>query len=672
MKASETRFARVVEGTNQYMVPHYQRPYTWAERHWKQLWSDITDILDESAAATDEHPSRQHFIGSLVTAQGQSVPEGVSKWILIDGQQRMTTLLILLVALRDHAKTTGLERLAAQIQNLYLTNPYQDGLDRYKLLPTADSTSTGGDRAAFVALVDEAQPHDCSIVRAYRFFRQRLALRDAPEPEQLRQALVGNLVLVSIVLDRTDNPYLVFESLNATGEKLTQADLIRNYFFMRLPVDQHPAIYAERWRPIEDSIGSANTPEFFRHYLTRLGSVVKVSDVYFELKRKIEDKPPNEVRSLLDELKEHATVYSRFLEPSREPDEDLRAGLVALNRLEATVAYPFLLNVYDAYRARRIERRDFLDILGALENFIIRRYVCRAPRSELNKIFPVLYRNAQNHSSLAVGVREVLATRGYPSDALFAKELRESQLYGAGERRERTKFILERLERAHGHKEAAVLDSLTIEHVMPQTLTDWWTEHLGDECSDTHSTLLHSIGNLTLTGMNSEMSNLPFPEKQRVLRSSALQLNRYFESCSRWGEVEIEARAQQLAERALSIWPHLSPSGETAPFLADVTGRTPRTVTLYGRVLEVSTWQAVLAVTLTEVALLGSDLVEQIAAEIPRYISRSDSQMRTPRRLCDGYWYESHLNAKQIANVCRQATQIAGMSSRDWVVDVTD
>jgi len=247
MKASETKLAKIIEGTNQYMVPHYQRPYTWGSKEWKTLWADLVDLAEqESPAGLDPGPPsipRQHFMGSVVTAPGRSVPEGVSKWVLIDGQQRLTTLLILLAALRDHARANNRERLGSQIHDLYLTNQYQDGVDLYKLLPTADTTESGGDRAAFLAIIDGKSPAPGNIQRAYQFFRDRFASATAPDPDRVKQIVVGGLILVSIVLDRDDNPYLVFESLNATGQQLTQADLIRNYFFMRLRLEHHDDIY---------------------------------------------------------------------------------------------------------------------------------------------------------------------------------------------------------------------------------------------------------------------------------------------------------------------------------------------------------------------------------------------------------------------------------------------
>jgi uncharacterized protein with ParB-like and HNH nuclease domain len=672
MKASETKLSKIIEGTNQYLVPHYQRPYTWTQKEWKTLWSDLVELAEQPEDASAA--PRQHFLGSIVTAPGRSVPEGVSKWVLIDGQQRLTTLLVLLAAIRDHARETGKERLGNQIQDLYLTNQYQEGIDFYKLLPTKGIDAAAGDRGDFLAIVDGKAPQAASsrIHNAYRFFRDRLAQANAPDADRLRQILIGNLLLVSIVLDRDDNPYLVFESLNAKGQQLSQADLIRNYFFMRIRLDLHDQIYAERWRPLEDRLGQENTTEFIRHYLMMDGGVIKLSELYFGLKTRLDDASEQEVLRVLDEFHETSEYYARLLRPEYESNSRIRVGIQHLNRLESTVTYPFLLNVYRAFSKGQLTDNDFVDILDTLENFLLRRYVCRTIRAELNKIFPVLFKNAQNYSSVPVGIREVLAGRNYPNDDDFRESLATSILYGTGERRERAKFILERIEESFAHKEKVPFPALSVEHVMPQTLTQWWQTHLGEEADDVHDSLLHTLGNLTLTGNNSELSNLSFPEKQRILADSHLELNREISARSQWTATEIRERATELSDRAITIWPDLDVHRNVKRRVTGkVTGSTPRRLMVYGREFDVSTWAAVLQVTMTEIAKLGDDVLATVTENLPRYVSREASRMRSPRQLDNGYFYEGHLNAEQIHRNCKHVAQLAGLASEEWYVEVS-
>jgi len=327
--------------------------------------------------------------------------------------------------------------------------------------------------------------------------------------------------------------------------------------------------------------------------------------------------------------------------------------------------------VYDDYNMSRISQSDFVDILDTLENFLLRRYVCRTIRAELNKLFPFLYNNAKNYSSLAQGVRDVLGSRSYPSDELFVEELTTSPLYGPGDRRERLRLILERLEESYGHRETVVSTALSIEHIMPQKLTPWWENHLGEDVAEVHETLLHTLGNLTLTGNNAELSNLEFPQKKIILRDSHLELNKGVADAPCWTRAQIERRAQELGARALLVWPNLGPARQASSrATGNVTGKTPSTVVIYERRFPVDTWQGVLQNTLTEMAELGADILEAMAETFPRSISRNDAGMRSPKQITQEWYYESHLNADQIHRFCKQVTQLAGLSADEWYVEV--
>jgi len=218
MKASETQFQRVIDATTQFLVPHFQRPYSWTQRQWKTLWDDLEELagLDAEPSSTTERP-RQHFIGSIVTMPGESVPEGITKYVLIDGQQRLATLLILLAALRDAARS-GQPRLADEIHDLYLSNRHRDGREKYKLLPTQGDGSGENDQSTFIKIIENQEcEHDQPIAKAYRFFRDHLSDIDGESLQSVKLAIVNRLLLVSIVLDPGDDPYAIFESLNAKG-----------------------------------------------------------------------------------------------------------------------------------------------------------------------------------------------------------------------------------------------------------------------------------------------------------------------------------------------------------------------------------------------------------------------------------------------------------------------
>jgi len=543
MKASETRLQPVIEGAKQYVVPLFQRPYSWDKKHWQDLWDDLVELCEESQP-------RIHFIGSIVTMPSQSVPEGVPKYVLIDGQQRLTTLLILLALIRDNAATLP-GTLANQIDHLLLFNKYQEGLDEYKLLPTQV------DRETFTRLMKrESVQGDNQIVKAYKFFEK--CLRSQPEIElnTLKKVIVGSLGLVSIILEREDNPYLIFESLNAKGRPLAQADLIRNYFFMRMHPKDQEKHYAAFWKPMQERLKDDLT-EFIRHFLMKDALIVKQGDVYLEMKDRADTLSDAELIDFLKTLCTFSGYYERLLHAEREPNPKLRERLERLNRIEVTTAYPFLLNLYHDLSGSTLSEPQALAILDVLENFVIRRFVCSVPTHSLNKLFPALYGQAKQGDSLLEGVKTVLSTKNYPRDAEFVARFTSAKLYAGGDRT-RTKLILERLEASYEHMEPVAFDTLTIEHVMPQTLNAWWREHLGDDWEDVHSTWLDTIGNLTLSGYNSPLGNADFPYKRSLYEKSHVEITRHLATAEKWDAESIRGRASFLAAHALKVWKHFA------------------------------------------------------------------------------------------------------------------
>lgn len=362
MKASETKLQRIIEGQNQFVVPLYQRPYSWEAKQWSVLWDDLYELCQE------ENP-RTHFIGSIVTYPTQSVPEGVTKYLLIDGQQRMTTAFLLLAAIRDRAKDLQLEPLAPEIEQTLLRNMFKQGNETYKLLPTQ------ADRNAFIRIMLGQPAEDGLIASAYRYFAKNMRASDAAFLEKLKRTIVNHLIVVSIVLERDDNPHLIFESLNAKGLPLSQADLIRNYFFMRIHVDEQDRLYEEYWKPMQQRLED-NLTECVRHFLMKDGANVKQGEVYFTLKDRAEQKSPSEVLAYLAEVAEYAGYYAKLLHPEVEPNVNLRERMKRLNRIEVTVAYPFLLNLYRDFSKGQLSETGFELVLDVLENFMIRRWVC--------------------------------------------------------------------------------------------------------------------------------------------------------------------------------------------------------------------------------------------------------------------------------------------------------
>lgn len=654
MKASETSLQSIIEGTKQYIVPLFQRSYSWEKQDWEILWKDIMELYAE------ENP-RSHFIGSIVTIPVASVPEGVPKYLLIDGQQRLTTIFILLAALRDKAKQSNQARLAEEINDKFLVNKYNDGPDYYKLQPSQV------DRPSFHSILNlETVTTADKITRVYQFFERKLKPGHI-DATKIKNIITGKLSIVSIVLDSDDNPYLVFESLNAKGRPLTQSDLIRNYFFMRIHVNEQERIYLQYWKPMEEVLGK-NLTEFIRHYLMRNGVNVKQNDVYFSLKELINQ---GDALTHLKELFRFAGYYERLLNPEKEEKPNLRRALQRLNKMEVNTSYPFLLNCYDDYSNQIISADEFYEVLKTIENFSIRRFVCNVPTNQLNKIFPSLYGQVQDKpGSFVSRVKSVLQTKGYPRDVEFKSRLQDVKLYGSGDRAVKAKLILETIEESYQHKEQVSMDDFSIEHIMPQTLTEDWQTYLGDDWELTHELLLHTIGNLTLTKYNSELSNLDFNSKKQLLQESHLEMNKYFQSVSEWKKEDIKQRSEHLAELALKIWPYFGDKENEQSGNTTVTGTTPTDLWILGQHFTVHSWRDVLEQTMNTIAELEPEKMEQIMQQFPRFIGRDKNKFRAIRTLKNGAFIEVNLSAKSIESFCYQALQAVELSTEDWKVEV--
>lgn len=652
MQAKETKLQDIIEGTKQYVIPLFQRTYSWTQKEWEVLWKDLVELCEM------ENP-RTHFIGSIVNMPTVSVPEGVAKYLLIDGQQRLTTIFVLLILLRNKARESQNSRFADEINNTLLVNQYKDGVDYYKLMPTQI------DRETYQNLVNgKPNEKDNQLTRAYTYFDKKLK-QVAIEPEKIKKIISTYFSVVSILLDADDNPYLVFESLNAKGRPLTQADLIRNYFFMRIHVNKQDQIYNECWHPMQTALHDDLT-EYIRHYLMKDGSIIKQGDVYYVLKDTVSTHNAIEY---LTELKKFSVFYQRLKYPASEPEPELQRHFNRLNRIEVTTAYPLLLNFYNNYDSGDINKEEFVSILQVIENYLIRRFVCNIPSNQLNKIFPSVYSAiiSKYKDNIVDGLKNVLQSKGYPKDNEFLMRFKEAKFYGGGDRAVKTKLILETIEESHEHKEQVSFENLTIEHIMPQTLSDWWKNHLGSEWEEVHELFLHTAGNLTLTAYNTELSNDHFFQKVVRLNESHLELNKYFCSLTNWTRKEIEERTDYLASVAITIWNYFG-KDSTQSGLQEVKGKTPTGLKILGQYIDAKSWRDVLEQTLNVVADLEPEKFEVVAQQFPRYVSRDNNKLRSARQLQNGYYVEVNLSAQIIQKLCYQAIATIELTTDEWEV----
>lgn len=653
MKANESIMQPMIEGTKQFVIPLFQRTYSWINPQWKQLWEDFLDVR-----FTEEHKS--HFIGSIVSMSVDSEPHEVQKYLIIDGQQRLTTLTILLTAIRDIARKNNELELAAEIHESLLVNKFKSGEGYYKLLPTQV------DREVYKSLIDSKVVTDdnSNIFQAYLYFTNKINKAEI-DLSELKSILTNKLSIVSIVLASDDNPYLVFESLNAKGRPLTQADLIRNLFFMRIGSDSHEEVYLKYWKPMQDFYQDELT-EYIRHYLMRNGKIVRNTEVYIELKKLVST---GDILEHIIELHRLSEYYQLLMKPDLIEDVVLKEMLKRLIRLEAKTSYPFFLNMLTMYNEKKLLTVDLVKVFKLIENYLIRRFVCNIPTNELNKIFPSLIHKVNGFSGneLLEEIKASLQNKGYPKDEEFRDNLMNTRLYGSGDRARKTKFILESIEESHNHKEKINYDNLTIEHIMPQTFSDSWKIILGEDWEFVREKYLHIIGNLTLTAYNSEMSNEPFEKKLKNLSNSHLEINKTFKDVHSWRIDEIKARTSLLAGKCLQVWSYF---GSQSNEVKDVKGTTPRLLTLLGKKHEVSTWREVWIKTLNEVNEVSERNFPAIQEKYPNIFSTDSNKFKRRGILNNNMYVNIDFSSRDIYRLSLIIMDIINVSRAEWKVDV--
>ncbi len=546
MNVTGAPLQQFLEGKKQYVVPLFQRPYTWKKERWSDLWEDLMGLYYSA-------DPREHFIGSIVTLPLETNPAGVLKSLLIDGQQRITTLLVLLSAIRDIAKeTTGGLNLAQDIDESYLSNKFVGNeADRYKVLPTEL------DRDKFVAIMRGGGLGDVHrIEQCKKWFLGILRKGDEDgkpyDLARLRTHVVSRLALVSISLARDENPYLIFETLNARGTPLTQGDLIRNFIFMNILNGAQQIVYNDTWLPMEIQLGDGLT-NFLRHFLLKEGGEIRARDIYVTMKDRYSGQTSDEFVHLVNMLSTNADFYDRLLDPRKETNPSLAERLERLSSWDITTAYPLLLRLYELHSEDAISTEDFAKSLAHIESYIVRRNVLNYSGRSLNRYFPAISKSI-NKQSVVESLIQGLRNYAWPDDKEFVQGLRTLPLYnGFGIRN-----ILSSLEESYHHKEPAILDNVTVEHVMPQTLTPDWQKDLGQNYEEIHQTFLHTLGNLTLSAYNPELSNKSFLEKKETYISSNLELNKYIARLDRWDQGAMIQRADVLADQAVKLWPRPS------------------------------------------------------------------------------------------------------------------
>jgi len=667
MEAKEFTLQPILEGEKQYVIPLFQRSYSWKQNRWQTLWNDLLDIYE----AND---NREHFMGAIVSMPIELKPAGVNKLLLIDGQQRLTTFFLILAAMRDLARKEN-QTLSYQIEELYLINKFGSELNQLKLLPSQS------DRITFRELILGKIPNDIHnpIYVAYSYFRKKLLGNDNHgnnlDLNRILLILKQQIVIVSIVLNKEENPYLIFESLNAKGEPLTQADLVRNYILMRINDSEEQEIaYKDFWVPMQNKLGD-ELSNFLWRYLNKDGVFIRLNSIYDAIKRKLAKKNSNEVVDFLMEMDTYSKYYLRLINPENEPEPEISIRLKRLNSWEVKTAYPFLLNIYYEYTQKHINTNDFCVILDMIESFVIRRFFCRIPTNILNTLFISLY-NSLDKDNLIKSIETELLNQNWPNDVGFLSGFERFPIYSSGTKK--CRLILDSLEEAlTKNKEPVDLKypSISIEHIMPQTLNESWENTLGNEAVNTHSIYLHTIGNLTLTGLNEPMGNSPFHKKRNTFEKSNFSLNQNLSKQTNWNAEQIISRANELGKTAINIWKH--PGGNEVNevgrsfSLTDPTGFKPNNFTLFGSLYSVETWREMLLLVLKILAKNHEDeIISKVVLIKTNHrpnLSLSPDGLVTPINIEGSkLWVEANQSSKSVLRVIRQVLEALGYREDDF------
>ncbi len=562
MKASETNFLKFLQGTKQFIIPIYQRKYSWTINQCRQLWNDI------ERAAEDED-IRGHFVGSIVYIEkGLYQISSVPQLLVIDGQQRMTTLTLFLLALGKviDASEEKHNITKKKIMNYYLTNSEEDGDLYHKLILTQSDKDTLINLISEKELPEEYSPR---VVENYQFFLESIR-KSRVDLNKLYEG-ISKLIVVDISLDRDhDNPQLIFESLNSTGLDLSQADLIRNYVLMSLEPKEQTALYNDYWFPMEKSFGNSNDSalfdRFMRDYLTmKTGRIPNINHVYSSFKEYVYNQREINIHQIVKNIYQFSKYFVK-LAFQKESDKEINRVLIDINTLKVDVSYPFLLELYDDYESQRISKIEFISILKLVESYVFRRAICGIPTNSLNKTFSTLGREVLKSNYLE-SVRAVFLLKDsykrLPNNDEFIRELIIKDVYNFRNRN----YLLRKLENFN-RKEIVDIETYTIEHIMPQNknLSSEWRTDLGTNWEEVQRTYLHTLGNLTLTRYNSELSDRPFIEKRDMdggFADSPLRLNKSLARLDKWNEEEINKRARLLADLAIEVWEYPELPDET-------------------------------------------------------------------------------------------------------------
>jgi uncharacterized protein with ParB-like and HNH nuclease domain len=671
MKVDSLKINKVFSagGDIHYVMPHFQREYSWEKENWDTLLNDIYQLYE----IYDEKNIPEHFMGALVVIEDGTRSGTIAAFKVVDGQQRLTTIALVLCALGRLAENPK------KIRKLLL-NEDETGDIRYKLLPTQKYD----DRKTFTQLMDgkDINISQSRILTAFVYIHKQLEVKIKSghfDPDKLHLVIVNAMHVVFINLDRQERPYEIFESLNAKGKPLTQPDLIRNYIAMMLPQPEQEERFGD-WEVIENLLresltvartGIGELTAFLRHYLAfRFGVLPNKDQIYarFRDRMKNEFKTIEEFASEIATLRRFAEYYNKLLRPDREEDKEISVGIRRLNFLESTTAYPLLLGMYEAVYRETMGRQDMIQGLGIIENYLVRRYMANEPTNFTNKMFPAITKNIDWHN-FNYSIQSELLKRNYPTDDRIYEVFIKLPVYES-RNNQRLIFLFETINArlSDGSGGVTILDGkATIEHILPQTMTPEWRRDLGLDAKKIHQEYVHTLGNLTLVNRewNSELSNKPFTEKRLLLSDHALLLNRlYFQTPPTvWSAEEIEKRGNIIIGKAIEIWPAFG----SAPETQSPKNQKPELLMFRKELYIVNSWAELARKVTNCIMVWKPDECDGIFSQIT-FLSKEDGNRR--EAIGNGWWLSTGLSSESVNKLCEQLALYSGLDDDDWAISL--
>lgn len=669
-------------GKIQYRLPHFQREYAWDKRNWDMFFHDVLALYNAEWINSDNAP--KHFLGTIVVQYEGKQGLTLNYYKLVDGQQRLVTASLLLCALRDSVDPST--SLYNEINGFLVNEGQVDDL-YFKVVPSL----MYGDREAYSAIVRgkrNGTKSESQISTAFERFQTLISNEEKNNPlnvERMVNCVVSCMEIVYVDLNKGESPYKIFESLNAKGKPLTQADLVRNYIAMRLPTHRQETVFNNDWLPIESSLqekrrtghrGPGELTAFIRHYLSMKTSRVPNMNRVYETFRSRMIESFDSDSAFIGEIKnlhKHSKHYDRLLRPENEQENEIYVALDRIQKAESVTAFPLIMYLYELHSQQILQTTEFVEALALIENFIIRVFLNGGSTTGLNRLFPSLIAEIETSSILHSLKSAIANKRLYPSDNRIRQNLLSNALYD-GNRRARLVFVMNVLNRhmSEGTDGYTILnDKATIEHIMPQNLNDDWRNHLGSSAESIHRDYLNTIGNLTLVtqGKNSEVSDGPFEDKRHILATHALLINsNYFSrTISRWDADSIKTRTAWLTDRILQVWPALG----RPPRAVGVKGKTPLTLSIRDNHFELERfygWRGMLMQMvncLHELELLTDfddarsefgNMIQKEKEDAPKFYKQSSN----------GWWIYANHSAETVVHLCGKFANYCGLQDDEW------